>query len=196
MRGGRRVGWASATMRCCSDVGSVCCCFGWSARFWLAFCAVLQFASCMLTYFSPLVWILGPLALVAMTLVFWAIYFKWRRGIVLFVLLTTVLLILDLIPLLSLELRGKSIKQEGIMQLENPRRAAIFGISLAANWFCLGFGTYLLCCDKGDDRDKPKSIFGGGASSDEKMSLVQKAAKQGKAAVEKVSHMKPPKNWV
>jgi hypothetical protein len=187
--------------KCCHDCGSICCCFGWSARFWLAFCATLQFAACMLTYFSPIIWILGPLTGAAMIIVFISIYMRWRRGLVLFVVVTSVLMVLDLIPLLTLDLRnGKgSAKQLAIMQLANPHRALIYGICFAANWFCLGFAIYILCCE-GDKSDEEHSHKGGGwfgshkegSGGEEKESLVQKIKSKGK----EVAAVRPPKSWV
>mmetsp|Transcript_28775 Transcript_28775/g.72431 ORF Transcript_28775/g.72431 Transcript_28775/m.72431 type:complete len:197 (+) Transcript_28775:36-626(+) len=190
---------------CCGcDTGGLCCCCGWSARCWLAFLAVCQFCVCLGTYFTPLVWVLGPLALIALLVVFAAIYLQWKRGLQIFLLVTVVLTILDLVPLLSIDTSSQA-DFGGIPIPENPHRAFIFGLSFCVNWFCLSFCSYLLFCSKHNGlRDEEPDehpqgqtgSHGDQAEPGEKTNLMGQAKGTSKYVGEKVSHLRPPKSWV
>mmetsp|Transcript_19638 Transcript_19638/g.30764 ORF Transcript_19638/g.30764 Transcript_19638/m.30764 type:complete len:153 (+) Transcript_19638:163-621(+) len=71
-------------------------------NFWLACLAVFQVTTVSMTYFSALIWLLGPITFLSFMAVFLAIFFQWKKGIHYFMALSFLLLVLNVVPMMTI----------------------------------------------------------------------------------------------
>jgi len=67
------------------------------ARTILAGCALASFLACVLNYMSPVFLVLVPISLIATIAVLVSIYYKWKRGIEIFIFLSVTLFVIELV---------------------------------------------------------------------------------------------------
>mmetsp|Transcript_18789 Transcript_18789/g.36554 ORF Transcript_18789/g.36554 Transcript_18789/m.36554 type:complete len:146 (-) Transcript_18789:120-557(-) len=76
------------------------------ARHLLTLLAVLQLVSVCMNWFSSILLLMLPVSLLAVATVFIAIYYKWKRGLELFIFLCLILSIMMLVPFTAIFVNG------------------------------------------------------------------------------------------